>query len=57
MKVFVYSKEPKPKKIATISHVVTVTESKNTRTLTIVTEDGTELKFNTKTLKTTIYQN
>ena len=57
MKVFVYTKEQKPKKIATITDVVQVTESKTAKLIQIETSSGATLTFDTKGVKTTIYQN
>lgn len=58
MKVFVYTKESKPRKIATITDVVNVFTVRGENTIIhIVTEGGGDFSFNTKTVKTTIYQN
>lgn len=57
MKVFVYTKEQKPKKIATITDVVQVTESKTEKLIHIETSSGVTMTFDTKGVKTTIYQN
>lgn len=55
MKAFVYTKELKPKKVATITDVTDVHEDRER--LYIVTANGTEFQFNTHKVKTTIYQN
>lgn len=57
MKVFVHTKEQKPKKIATITDVETVTEIKDTSKIFIKTFSGVSVNFDTKKVKTTIYQN
>ena len=58
MKVFVYTKEPKPRKVATITDVINIfTAEGENRVIHIITDNGTDFSFNTKTVKTTIYQN
>ena len=58
MKVFVYTKEQKPRKVATITDVVNVytVHGENT-VIHVVTDSGADFTFNTKAVKTTIYQN
>lgn len=55
MKVFVYSKKSS-KKIATITNVVMVS-TKEPGKIILTTVTGEEFSFDTKTMKTTIYQN
>ena len=55
MKAFVYTKELKPKKVATIINVAEVHE--DSERIYITTADGIEFQFNTHKVKTTIYQN
>ena len=57
MKVFVYTKEQKPKKIATIADVSEVTEYKTINKIVFVTSSGVQMEFDTRRVKTTIYQN
>lgn len=57
MKVFVYTKEPKPRKVAIISDVVRVSEWKEVSTLCVETSSGFSISYDTKMVKTTIYQN
>lgn len=57
MKVFVYTKEQKPKKIAVIDDVREVTEMKGAGIITIKCRGGVNMTFDTKVVKTTIYQN
>lgn len=57
MKVFVYTKEQEPKKVATITDVAHVTEFKTVRKILVETYSGISMTFDTKTVKTTIYQN
>ena len=57
MKVFVYTKEPKPRKIATITDVATVTEFRELRSILIETVGGMTMTYDTHKVKTTIYQN
>lgn len=57
MKVFVYTKEPKPKKVAVISDVTKVCEYKELNTLCVETSSGFALTYDTRLVKTTIYQN
>lgn len=55
MKVFVYSKKSS-KKIATIINVVAVSTAQPGKII-FKTISGEEFSFDTKTIKTTIYQN
>ena len=57
MKVFIYTKGKNSRKIATITDVEEVTEIKNANTIVIETYGGVAVTFNTKEVKTTIYQN
>lgn len=57
MKVFVYTKEQKPKKVAVIENVREVTEYKSNKMIVIRCINGIDLKFDTSEVKTTIYQN
>jgi hypothetical protein len=57
MKVFVYTKEKKPRKVAIIKDVVSVYIVGNQRAISITTDSGTTFSFSTKVFKTTIYQN
>lgn len=57
MKVFVYTKEQKPKKIAVIKDVIEVTTYEGIGEIVIVTRYGVNMKFDTSKVKTTIYQN
>lgn len=56
MKVFVYNKDKNSKKIATIENVTSVTEDKQNRRIYISTNDS-QITFDTKHIKTSIYQN
>lgn len=57
MKVFAYTKEQKPKKVATITDVKEVAEHKGDKSIVIRCRNGIEMKFDTTKIKTTIYQN
>lgn len=54
MKVFVYTKKDSTK-IATITDVTSVEHNGNE--VIFISKDGVEFRFNTKIVKTTIYQN
>ncbi len=56
MKVFVYSKKTS-KKIAEVKHVVTVQPPTASNKIILITESGEMFTFDTKEVKTTIYQN
>lgn len=56
MKVFVYSKRTS-KKIAEINGVVDVQHAKGSDKITFITNSGESMSFNTKEIKTTVYQN
>lgn len=55
-KVFVYSKKTS-KKVATIVHVTEVRDNPKDRTIDIYTNEQELIQFDTKTYKTTLYQN
>lgn len=56
MKVFVYTREIKPKKIAVITDVSDVTENKAMHRIVVETSNGVQMEFDTRRVKTTIYQ-
>lgn len=56
MKVFVYSKKTS-KKVAEIKKVVMVQELPEDHKIEFVTDSGEVMTFDTKSLKSTIYQN
>lgn len=56
MKVFVYSKKTS-KKVAEIKKVVMVQEIPEDHKIEFVTDSGEVMTFDTKSLKSTIYQN
>lgn len=56
MRVFVYSKKTS-KKIAQINNVSEVHSTVDKREITFVTGSGETFTFDTKTMKTTTYQN
>ena len=55
-KVFVYSKKTS-KKVATIVNVTEVRDNPKDRTIDIYTNEQELIQFDTKTYKTTLYQN
>lgn len=57
MKVFVYTKEPQPKKVAVINDVREVTEYKGNKMIIVRSRNGVDMTFDTRKVKTTIYQN
>lgn len=57
MKVFVYTKSNESKKIATITDVRNVVEYKESGVISFETKQGVFIQFDTKKVKTTIYQN
>lgn len=57
MKVFVYTKEPQPKKVAVINDVREVTEYKGNKMIIVRIRNGVDMTFDTRKVKTTIYQN
>ena len=57
MKVFVYTKEPQPKKVAVIDNVREVTEYKGNKMIIVRSRNGVDMTFDTRKVKTTIYQN
>lgn len=57
MKVFVYTKEPQPKKVAVINDVRDVTEYKGNKMIIVRSRNGVDMTFDTRKVKTTIYQN
>ena len=56
MKAFVYEKKDS-KKVLEVNNVVTVTTNKEDHTICIVDSKGRLYQYNTKEVKTTIYQN
>lgn len=56
MKVFVYSKKTS-KKIATIVNVIKIELFQSNKVIVFYTETGEKFSFNTRNVKTTIYQN
>ena len=57
MKVFVYTKEQKPKKIAVIKDVAIVTEFKTAGQIMIETIGGIKMVYDMHNVKTVVYQN